>query len=113
MVSMAAKASLLLVTGTTVVMKRLRFISSSYRCFELGTLNRSIPAWYVIMTRLSGFTKIVPTWHNHDMDNSSTPSWDIDFYSDEVIKDPFPVYERLRELGPVVYLPPNELLLDI
>ena len=47
------------------------------------------------------------------MDNSSTPVWDFDFYSDEVIQDPFPVYERLRGLGPFVYLPQNELVLDI
>ena len=43
------------------------------------------------------------------MDNCSAPVWEIDFYSDEVIKDPFPVYERLRQLGPVVYLPQNNL----
>jgi cytochrome P450/ferredoxin-NADP reductase len=37
------------------------------------------------------------------------PSLDIDFYSDEVIRDPYPVYDRLRELGPVVYLPAHDL----
>lgn len=37
------------------------------------------------------------------------PSFDIDFYSDEVILDPYPVYEKMRELGPVVYLPQNDL----
>ena len=37
------------------------------------------------------------------------PTSDIDFYSDEVILNPFPVYEDLRELGPVVYLPQNDL----
>ena len=37
------------------------------------------------------------------------PKSDIDFYSDEVILNPFPVYEDLRELGPVVYLPQNDL----
>lgn len=37
------------------------------------------------------------------------PSFDIDFYSDEVIRDPYPVYEKMREMGPVVYLPQNDL----
>ncbi|MEZ5752595.1 MAG: cytochrome P450/oxidoreductase [Paracoccaceae bacterium] len=37
------------------------------------------------------------------------PSADIDFYADSVILDPYPVYETLRELGPVVYLPRNDL----
>ncbi|MCB1337835.1 MAG: cytochrome P450/oxidoreductase [Maritimibacter sp.] len=32
------------------------------------------------------------------------PTLDIDFYSDEVIADPFPVYEKMRDMGPVVYL---------
>ena len=33
----------------------------------------------------------------------------IDFYSDAVIQDPYPVYEELRALGPVVYLEKNDL----
>lgn len=37
------------------------------------------------------------------------PSLDIDFYSDAVILDPHPVYETMRELGPVVYLPQHDL----
>lgn len=37
------------------------------------------------------------------------PSLDIDFYSDEVIKDPYPVYAKMRDLGPVVYLPKHDL----
>jgi cytochrome P450 len=32
------------------------------------------------------------------------PVCDIDFYSDEVIRDPYPFYEQLRAMGPVVYL---------
>lgn len=39
------------------------------------------------------------------------PVSDIDFYSDEVIKDPYPVYAHLRELGPVVYMEKNDLFL--
>ncbi len=39
----------------------------------------------------------------------SIPALDIDFYADEVILDPFPVYEQMRETGPVVYLPRNDL----
>ena len=41
--------------------------------------------------------------------NKTIPSLDIDFYGDEMIADPFPVYARMRELGSVVYLPKNEL----
>lgn len=37
------------------------------------------------------------------------PTSDIDFYSDAVIFDPFPVYDILREKGPVAYLPQNDL----
>jgi len=37
------------------------------------------------------------------------PTLDIDFYSDAVIKDPYPVYEKMRALGPVVYLPQHDL----
>ena len=39
----------------------------------------------------------------------TVPSLDIDFYSDEVIRAPYPVYEQMRELGPVVYLPRHDL----
>lgn len=39
----------------------------------------------------------------------SIPSLDIDFYSDEVIQDPYPVYAQMRDLGPVVYLPQHDL----
>ncbi len=41
----------------------------------------------------------------------SIPVSQIDFYSDAVIADPFPVYEELRELGPVVYMEKNGLYL--
>lgn len=39
----------------------------------------------------------------------SIPVSTIDFYSDETIKDPYPVYAELRELGPVVYLEKHDL----
>jgi cytochrome P450/ferredoxin-NADP reductase len=32
------------------------------------------------------------------------PTFDGDLYSDDVIRDPYPVYAQLRALGPVVYL---------
>lgn len=32
------------------------------------------------------------------------PDYDGDLYADEVIRDPYPVYARLRQLGPVVWL---------
>ncbi len=41
----------------------------------------------------------------------TVPASDIDFFSDEVIKDPYPVYAELRELGPVVYMARNDLYL--
>jgi hypothetical protein len=34
----------------------------------------------------------------------SLPVYDGDLYAEEVIRDPYPVYARLRELGPVVWL---------
>lgn len=37
------------------------------------------------------------------------PVSDIDFYSDEVILDPYPIYAKLREMGPVVYLEKHDL----
>jgi cytochrome P450 len=36
---------------------------------------------------------------------AGVPSYDIDYYSDEVIRDPYPHYAAMRALGPVVYLP--------
>lgn len=36
---------------------------------------------------------------------TEAPSYDIDFYSDEFIREPWPHYARMRELGPVVWLP--------
>lgn len=37
------------------------------------------------------------------------PVSDVDFYSDEVIRDPYPVYAKLRAMGPVVYLSKHDL----
>jgi cytochrome P450/ferredoxin-NADP reductase len=37
------------------------------------------------------------------------PVSSVDFYSDETIRDPYPVYEALRALGPVVYLEKHDL----
>lgn len=36
------------------------------------------------------------------------PHYDVDFYSDEFINDPYPHYEKMRALGPVVWLPQHE-----
>jgi len=36
---------------------------------------------------------------------TNTPTYHIDFYSDEFIKDPHPHYAKMRELGAVVWLP--------
>ncbi len=35
---------------------------------------------------------------------STIPSLSVDLYSDENLENPYPVYDRLREAGPVVYL---------
>ena len=37
-------------------------------------------------------------------ETAKAPEFDLDFWSDEVILDPYPQYERLRALGPVVRL---------
>lgn len=37
------------------------------------------------------------------------PVSNIDFYSDAVIADPYPVYAQLRDMGPVVYLEKHDL----
>ena len=36
---------------------------------------------------------------------TTAPAYDIDYYSDEVIADPWPHYAAMRALGPVVWLP--------
>jgi cytochrome P450 len=36
-----------------------------------------------------------------------TPIYDIDFYADAVIADPYPHYKAMRDLGPAVWLPQN------
>jgi len=36
------------------------------------------------------------------------PVYEQDLFSDEALKDPFPHYQRLRDLGPVVYLPAHD-----
>ena len=38
---------------------------------------------------------------------SGAPTYDIDFYSDAVIDDPYPHYKAMRDLAPVVWLPQN------
>ena len=35
----------------------------------------------------------------------AAPTYDIDFYSDDFIANPFPHYEEMRRLGPVIWLP--------
>ena len=40
--------------------------------------------------------------------NDPVPMFEPDFWSDEVILDPYPYYDRLRALGPVVWLARNE-----
>jgi cytochrome P450 len=33
------------------------------------------------------------------------PSYDVDYYADDVIRNPYPHYAAMRALGPIVYLP--------
>jgi cytochrome P450 len=40
---------------------------------------------------------------------AAIPSYDVDLYSDEVLADPYPHYQALRDAGPVVWLPRNGL----
>ena len=37
------------------------------------------------------------------------PTYDVDLYSDEVLRDPYPHYRTLRELGAAVWLPRHDL----
>ncbi|MFI8306336.1 cytochrome P450 [Streptomyces sp. NPDC085927] len=37
------------------------------------------------------------------------PASDVDLFADDVLVDPYPVYAELRELGPVVHLPENDV----
>ncbi len=40
---------------------------------------------------------------------STPPTFDVDLFADEVVLDPYPVYAELRERGPVVHLPHNDV----
>ncbi|MEU6010370.1 cytochrome P450 [Streptomyces sp. NPDC047453] len=40
---------------------------------------------------------------------STPPTSDVDLFADEVVLDPYPVYTELRERGPVVHLPENDV----
>ncbi|MCQ4210891.1 cytochrome P450 [Streptomyces longispororuber] len=40
---------------------------------------------------------------------STPPTSDVDLFADDVVVDPYPAYAALRELGPVVRLPANDL----
>ena len=40
---------------------------------------------------------------------ASIPVSDVDLYTDEARIDPYPIYDRFRELGPVVYLERDDL----
>ncbi|MFF7143174.1 cytochrome P450 [Streptomyces nodosus] len=40
---------------------------------------------------------------------STPPTSDVDLFADEVVLDPYPVYAALRERGPVVHLPENDV----
>lgn len=37
------------------------------------------------------------------------PIYDVDLFADEVLRDPYPHYQAMRDLGPLVWLPRHEL----
>lgn len=38
------------------------------------------------------------------------PTWDVDPYADDILKNPYPYYEELRAKGPFVYIPKYSVL---
>ncbi|WPP28036.1 hypothetical protein [Streptomyces sp. CL7] len=40
---------------------------------------------------------------------STPPTSDVDLFADDVVLDPYPVFTGLREQGPVVHLPRNDV----
>jgi hypothetical protein len=42
------------------------------------------------------------------MPASQTPAYDVDFWSDELILNPYPHYDAMRALGPAVWLSRGE-----
>jgi cytochrome P450 len=40
---------------------------------------------------------------------STPPTSDVDLFADDVVLDPYPVFTGLRDLGPVVHLPRNDV----
>ncbi|GAA1858776.1 cytochrome P450 [Actinomadura bangladeshensis] len=43
------------------------------------------------------------------MTDSAPPASDLDLFDDEVLVDPYPSFAALRDLGPVVHLPANDV----
>ncbi|MGW0173297.1 cytochrome P450 [Rhodococcus sp. NPDC003322] len=43
------------------------------------------------------------------MTSSPPPTSDVDLFADDVLTDPYPTFAQLRELGPVVHLPANNV----
>jgi cytochrome P450 len=41
--------------------------------------------------------------------SNSVPEFDVDLFSEEAIADPYPLYRRLRDLGPVVHLTAQQI----
>lgn len=54
------------------------------------------------MTLIEGHRKITPA--------KGIPVLDIDPYDEEILRNPWPYYAKLRELGPVVYIPKYSVL---
>ncbi|MDD9721072.1 cytochrome P450 [Sulfitobacter sp. PR48] len=44
-----------------------------------------------------------------EMIQATRPSVDTDLYADDVIRDPYPVYQKIRDTAPAVWLPENDL----
>jgi len=51
----------------------------------------------------------MPEAAHHGARASRGPACDIDFYCDDAIRNPYPLFKRIRDLGPAVWLPANGL----
>ena len=40
---------------------------------------------------------------------TTRPTLDTDLYADDILRDPYPVYQKIRDMAPAVWLPKNDL----
>lgn len=46
---------------------------------------------------------------SHPVNPTDVPSIDVDWFSDEILADTFPTFKRIRDAGPVVWLPGQKI----